>query len=374
MQYSDRYAELFTTPEHFEIIGRHQFWGPNGWLLFVSCNAGVNFAADVHKQYVSMLNEHNSFSSQPPIMGTADEPITAIFEDSETCPRLPAHVAGSDAFVFQCSHEKENDFSVNENIQQLLQVVRTLNAHRAKNITVVMPYTPYTRQDKPTFMKREATLSKLFADQLKIAGANSLLTYHPHSYSLHGFFEPEMNFYALSGLELFLEIFRDKMGDSEVIAVSTDAGGAKFTVHFAEAMKINYAITNKFRRGKDNANLLGIIGDIDNKKSAIITDDETVTGKSILNATRQLYKNYGVENIYIAVSHMKMPDRFIPELIDAHANFGLRQLHFTDTVGFSPKIANLDFVKCHPVARRFAATINQMHYNRSISKLFRDKK
>ncbi len=47
------------------------------------------------------------------------------------------------------------------------------------------------------------------------------------------------------------EIFTDMQGIDNVVAVSTDAGGAKFTVHFSDAMDIPYAIANKFRPGKD---------------------------------------------------------------------------------------------------------------------------
>jgi ribose-phosphate pyrophosphokinase len=206
-----------------------------------------------------------------------------------------------------------------------------------------------------------------------VAGADILLGYHPHAYSLHGFYEPEMTFVALSGLALFVEMFEDKVGRDDVVAVSTDAGGAKFTVHFANAMDITYAIANKFRTGKDTANLLGVIGDLEGKKTAIIVDDETVTGTSLLNATRQLHENYGMNDIYIAISHMKLKKHYIPKLIDAHKNCGLRELHITNSIPQIPEIYDLDFVYTHSIARRFAATINRMHYNQSVSELHEEK-
>ena len=364
--------EQFITPEGFDRqIKKRPLSGPNGWISFVACNSGVDFAYSVKKEYEMMLRESESNLEEIPILGSKEEPITAVFADTETCPRLNQHVAGSDAYVFQSVHEYISSNTVNENIQQLLQVVRTLRAHRARTITVVTPYSPYSRQDKPSFLAREATLSSLFADQLKVAGANVHLTYHPHALSLYGFYEPDMMLVALSGLDLFVDMFSSFKGLSDVVAVSTDAGGAKSTVHFSEVMDIPYAIANKFRPGKDRANLLGIIGDLKNKRVAIITDDETVTGSSIMNATRWLYTNYGVQEIYAGISHMKIKEEYIPSIVELHEKFGLKELHTTDSIPQIPSIMSLDFVKVHPLACRFAATINRLHYNQSVSELYR---
>jgi ribose-phosphate pyrophosphokinase len=373
MATSDRYSSVFITPEQYEVIGKKEIMGPNGWLLFVACNAGINFANKVKFEYEKMFAENSNAPYEIPMIGSKEKPITAVFSDTETCPRLPTGVSGANAFVIQCVHETVTGNTVNENIQQLIQVIRTLRAHRATTITVVTPYSPYSRQDKPTFMQRESVLAGLFADQLKTAGANIHLTYHPHTYALHGYYEPAMTFVALSGLALFVEILEDKMKRDDTVVVSTDAGGAKFAVHYANAMDLTYAIANKFRTGKDKANLLGIIGDLENKKSAIIIDDETVTGTSVLNAARQLHDRYNIQDICICLSHMKMHKEHVPRLVEAHNNWGVKEIHVTDTVPQIPEILSLGFVKVHSIARRFASAINRMHYNQSISTIFREK-
>ncbi|MBN1578943.1 MAG: ribose-phosphate pyrophosphokinase [Chitinispirillaceae bacterium] len=370
MEFKNRALKQFITPESFLHIRKQDLSGPNGWLLFVACNSGIDLAMSVKKEYESMLAENGSELVEIPLLGSYNEPITRVFSDTETCPRLTEHVAGSNAYIFQCAHERITHNTVNENIQQLLQVVRTLRAHRARTITVVTPYAPYSRQDKPSFLAREATLASLFVDQLKIAGAQTHLTYHPHALSLYGFYEPEMMLVALNGLGLFTEIFESFRGLEEVVAVSTDAGGAKNTVHFSEVMNIPYAIANKFRPGKDRTNLLGIIGDLSGKKIAIISDDETVTGSSIANATRWLFSNFGVKEIHIAISHLKLREEYLPTIVELHEKFGLAALHTTDSVPQVPAIKNLDFIKVHPLARRFASTINKLHYNQSVSDLF----
>lgn len=368
MNSRNNFSKLFLTPEKFEKAKKRELSGPNGWLLFVACNSGIDLAQSVKKEYEAMLLENESELREIPLIGAKNNLITRVFDDTETCPRLQQNVAGSNAYVFQCIHENVSGNTVNENIQQLLQVIRTLRSHRAKSITVVTPYAPYSRQDKPTFMQRETTLASLFVDQLKVSGADIHLVYHPHTLSLYGFYEPEMMLIALSGLDLFIEMFEDKKGLKNVIAVSTDAGGAKFTVHFSEAMDIPHAIANKFR--KEKANLLGIIGDLEGKKIAIITDDETVTGSSMINTAKSLHVNYGVEKIYAAISHLKIKKEYLPKLVETHEKFGLAEVHVTDTIPQIPELFEQDFIVMHPLARRFAATISRLHYNQSVRELF----
>jgi len=367
---SRTYSSHFIAPEKFEALRKSEITGPNGWLLFVACNCGIDLAEAVKKEYEDMLKGNKSKLREIPLMGTRNNPITRVFSDTETCPRLPGHVAGSNTYVFQCVQENVSGNTVNENIQQLLQVVRALRAHRAQTITVVLPYSPYSRQEKPTFMKREMASASLFADQLKIAGADIYLTYHPHTLSLYGFCEPEIKFVALSGLDLFVSMFADKKGMKDVAVVSTDAGGVKFTVHYSEAMGVSHAIASKFRKGKDSSNLLGVIGDIENKKTAIIIDDETVTGSSLLNTVETLYERHYVEEIYAAVSHLKVRKKYLPRFIEAHQKHGLKELHVTDTVPQVPELLKLDFVVLHSLAGMFASTINRLHYNQSVSQVF----
>lgn len=362
--------EQFVTFEDSQKIKKTGLSGPNGWLLFIACNSGIDFAHSVKDSYEKFLQENNSEFKSIPIMGTYEEPITLTFSDTETCARLPGHVAGSNAYVFQCAQENISKNTVNENIQQMLQVVVTLCSHGAKTITIVTPYSPYSRQDKPTFMKRESSQAAFFAAQIKASNADIYLTYHPHTLSLYGFYEPDIKFVALSGLDHFISTFKRFKNKKNVIAVSTDAGGAKFNMHFSRALNISYAIANKFRLGKDDSNLFGIIGHLDEKDTAIIIDDETVTGDSIINTIISLHTHYDIKDSYVAVSHMKIKKKYLPRFIEAHQKYGLKELHITDTIPQIPELDNLDFVVKHSVADIFARTINRLHHNRSVTEIF----
>ena len=67
---------------------------------------------------------------------------------------------------------------------------------------------------------------------------------------------------------------------------------------------------------------------------------------------------------------MKMQPAAVAGLVEAHEKYGLAEVHVTDTVPQTQELMDLPFVIVHSLARRFAATINRLHYNRSVSDLF----
>lgn len=302
--------------------------------------------------------------------GSTDRKLTKRAADTETLTRLPSHIAGSNAYVFQSVHELTSGNVVNDNLLQLMQMVRTLKVHGAKNVTAVMPYHAYARQDKPSFMMREATLAKLTADLLIASGVDNVMTYHPHSECLGGFYEPHARFTGLNGLDLFIGIAESFKGLEDVSCISTDAGGAKFALHFARALDVDYAIANKYKSSDRKAEMLGIIGNLEGKRIALIGDDETVTVTSLSNAAKELHGQYGIQEIHFLISHNKVRPEYVHRLQEAHDQFGLRTMHVTDTVPQLPAMLELPFVTVHSLAERFARTINRLHYNQSTSELF----
>jgi ribose-phosphate pyrophosphokinase len=367
----------FISPERFqEEIQKKILSGPNGWISFVACNEGLRLARSVKREYDKLLATSGSKLTSVPLLndrewnGPHDAKLVKRVGDTETIPRLEAHVAGSNVYVFQSVHELRSGNTVNENLFQLGQMIRTLKVQGAKSITAVMPYHPYSRQDKPSFMKREATLAKFVADFMHMSGASSVLTYHPHSEGIRGFYEPSMRFTALNGLDLFIDITNKFCGLSDVACVSTDAGAAKFTIHYARALRVDYAVGNKFRPKQEKTDILGIIGNVEGKRIAILGDDETVSFTSLMNAAAELHDRYKVEEIYMLVSHNKIRPENVGKIVKSREQYGLQELHVTDTVPQQDDVLDLPFVTVHSLGERFARTINRLHYNQSVSGLF----
>ncbi|MFT4303689.1 MAG: ribose-phosphate diphosphokinase [Candidatus Woesearchaeota archaeon] len=365
------YNNDFLSQEDYTAIRKSQIQGPNGWLLFIACNSGIDLATKVKKEYEEHLKRKKSDFKEIPLL-IKDENgqfITSKFNDGETRPRLPAHVAGANAYVFSNLSSLNTNSDVNDNIHQLLQMMWTLKGQRTHNITAVTPYLPYSRQDKPSFGKREASLSNHLAKIMIASGMNNLITYHLHTEAIKGFYEPH-GIVALSGLDLFWDIFKEMKGDKKTVCVSTDAGGAKYNIAYATKLSLDYAIMNKFRPRDQHADVLGIVGSLNGKTTAIITDDETVSAKSAVNAIEVLNQKYGIEQTYLAISHNKIGSEGKDRLINAYKHHGLKEFHVTDSIPQTEEVTSLPFIKVHPLANILACTINRMHYNQSISKIF----
>ncbi|MDD5091018.1 MAG: ribose-phosphate diphosphokinase, partial [Candidatus Wallbacteria bacterium] len=240
----------------------------------------------------------------------------------------------------------------------------------AGRVSVVMPYMAYSRAERTSYLKREAAQSELFGKLLLSSGVESIITYHLHNDAIKAFFQPN-RVVALSGMDFFIELFSRFTGDIKSIVVSTDAGGAKQTYILAQQLNLDYAVSSKYRStGKEVTENLGIIGNLDGKKTALISDDETVSFGSFLNAIKNLRENYGVEEIYAAVSHYKLTPAHVNKLHEAR-KYGLRELYITDTVPQDEEMLKFDFVIKKSLDKLLAMVINRMHYDQSVSMLAR---
>ena len=77
----------------------------------------------------------------------------------------------------------------------------------AKRITAVMPWYPYSRQDKKS-SPREPITAKLVAELLQAAGVDRVLTMDLHAGQIQGFFTIPVD--HMTALTLFVQHFRDR--------------------------------------------------------------------------------------------------------------------------------------------------------------------
>ena len=76
----------------------------------------------------------------------------------------------------------------------------------AKRITAVIPWFPYSRQDRKA-KPREPISARLVADMLQLAGADRVLTMDLHAGQIQGFFTIPVD--HMTALPLFAQHFRD---------------------------------------------------------------------------------------------------------------------------------------------------------------------
>ena len=92
------------------------------------------------------------------------------FPNGETYCRFHDSIRGADAFLVQTGCDP-----VDRNLMELLLMIQAAKLASAKRITAVIPWFPYSRQDRKA-KPREPISARLVADMLQLAGADRVLT------------------------------------------------------------------------------------------------------------------------------------------------------------------------------------------------------
>ena len=271
---------------------------------------------------------------------TLGEVELKTFANGESYVRYQESIRGADVFIIQSGNQPVNDHLV-----ELLIMIQAAKLASAKRITAVIPWFPYSRQDKKS-APREPITAKLVADAGQIQGFFSIPVDH------------------MTALPLFAQYYRDKgiFGD-KVVAVSPDAGRVKMARRFGQMLEGDLAIMNKARPEHDRAEVTEVIGDVQGKV-AILSDDMILTGGTLIAGATAL-REAGAIEVYACATH----GLFSGNAFDKIANSDLSLVTVTDTVAIDPvnRPATVDVL---PVSRLLAETIMNVFGDESVSAIF----
>jgi ribose-phosphate pyrophosphokinase len=216
------------------------------------------------------------------------------FANGETYCRFEESIRGADLFLVQTGCDP-----VDRNVMELLIMIQAAKLASAKRITVVVPWFPYSRQDKKS-APREPITSKLLAGFLEAAGADRVLTMDLHAGQIQGFFSIPVD--HMTALPLFAQHFRDQglIGEG-IVSVAPDAGRAKMGVKFAEMIEADFAIMHKTRPAHDQAAVTEVTGRV-RDKIAVVGDDVIMTGGTLISGARAL-REAGAAAVYLFATH-----------------------------------------------------------------------
>ena len=278
------------------------------------------------------------------------------FADGETYCRYCESIRGADVFIVQTGCEP-----VDRNLMELLLMIQAAKLASAKRITAVIPWFPYSRQDRKA-KPREPISSRLVADMLQLAGADRILTMDLHAGQIQGFFTIPVD--HMTALPLFGRHFRDLGLEGEgVVSVAPDAGRAKHAVRFAEMIGAGFAIMHKTRPGRDSAEVSEITGRVAGK-TVIVGDDVITTGGTLL-ANVEALRDHGVEDVFLFATH----GLFVGDALERFARADLRGIVVTDTVPIDP-VSRPDSITVLPVSGLLAETIMNVFEDDSVSAIF----
>ena len=278
------------------------------------------------------------------------------FGNGETYCRYDESIRGADVFIVQTGCQP-----VDQNLMELLLMIQAAKLASAKRITAVIPWFPYSRQDRKA-KPREPISARLVADMLQLAGADRVLTMDLHAGQIQGFFTIPVD--HMTALPLFARHFRDLglTGDG-VVSVAPDAGRAKHAVRFAEMIDADFAIMHKTRPEHDVAEVTEVTGRV-RDKIAIIGDDMTTTGGTLI-AGAQALKEHGANDVWVFVTHALLSAEGLRRLDEAD----FAGIVVTDTVPIDP-LAKPDNMTILTVAPLLAETIMNVFADDSVSAIF----
>ncbi|MDR3212602.1 MAG: ribose-phosphate pyrophosphokinase [Azoarcus sp.] len=249
---------------------------------------------------------------------------------------------------------------VSDHIMELLITLDALRSASAQRITAVIPYYSYARSDKKD-KPRISITGRLMADMLVTAGANRVLTMDLHADQVHGFFSVPVD--HLTSIPIITEHFRQHYDLSNMVAVATDAGGAKRVGRFSERLGIPMAIIDK-RRISDTLVKQGqVVGEVSGR-DAVIFEDEISTGGTLVSTIDTL-RAAGARSIHAGAAHGVLCGPAIERLRDAPID----SIVVTNTVHVAPE-KRLDKLTVLTTAPLLAAAIERIHSGASVGALF----
>jgi ribose-phosphate pyrophosphokinase len=243
---------------------------------------------------------------------------------------------------------------------ELMIAIDAMRSASARRITAVIPYYSYARSDKKDAPRISIT-GRLIADLLQTAGANRVLTMDLHADQVHGFFNIPVD--HLTAIPTIASHFRQHFDCSNMVAVATDAGGAKRAGKFSTQLNIPMAIIDKRRISDTKVKQGHVVGDVAGK-DAVIFEDEISTGGTLMSTVKTL-QEAGVASVHAGAVHPVLCGPAIERLSSSELN----SLVVTNTVDL-PASKLIDKMTVISVAPLLAEAIKRIHTGESVGELF----
>lgn len=182
----------------------------------------------------------------------------------------------------------------NEGIIAAIITMQALKSEGAKEITLVIPYFGYGRQDRK-FLEGEAVSAEAVAKIVSVY-ADSVILVDPHKDYIKDFFDVETK--VLHAYETLGEMLYPLDID---VALAPDVGALDRAKNVAKILGVDWDYLEKKRISGEEVEIKPKELDVEGKNVAIV-DDIISTGGTIIEATKAL-KSQGAKNVYAACVH-----------------------------------------------------------------------
>ncbi len=279
------------------------------------------------------------------------------FSDGEIYVEINENIRGNSIFIIQSVSSPAND-----NLMELLLSIDALKRSSAKNITAVIPYFGYARQDRKV-VPRTSISAKLVSNLITQAGADRVVTVDLHAGQIQGFFDiPVDNLFATP---IFARHVKKKIKSKKIICIAPDVGGTERARALGKLLNVGLAIVDKRRPKPGQSQVMNIIGDVKDK-TCVIVDDIIDSGGTIVNAAKAL-KERGAKEVYVYITHGVLSGDAVKKI----KNSVIKNLVITDTIDNNEKTKNVKNIEVLPISGLMGEAIKRISNSTSVSDLFK---
>ncbi len=219
------------------------------------------------------------------------------FPDKEVRVRVLEKVLDKHTIVVQSTGVHPNHYYM-----QLFFILDALKRSGGSEVTLVIPYLGYQRQDH-IFRSGEAVSLEVIVNLIKAMKVDRVISFDLHAPRISEFFvNKRIKMDHLSALPVFAKEI-EKMDLKNVVLVSPDMGGIRRIKILAGLLGEQVpCISIEKNRDLDTGEIESnkINGEV--KKIAVIVDDMVSTGNTLIAAADLLQKN-GAEEVYVFATH-----------------------------------------------------------------------
>jgi ribose-phosphate pyrophosphokinase len=272
------------------------------------------------------------------------------FSDGELFVKFNESIRGQIVFLISKIHMPY------ENFFELLMTVDAARRSSAKEVILVIPYLPHSRQERRDG-QRTAISSRMVADMIQLMGADRLITLDLHTNAIEGFYKVPVD--PLSSMKLFLSHIQ-QLQIQNLCLCSPDFGGIKRMKQYKKNLNADMVVINKERLKANTVASMEIIGDVKNK-NIIIIDDLVDTAGTLCKAA-DLLMEHGALSVKAYCTHGILSGSALENL----SNSKIEKLFIADTVIDKMDHPKIEIVSCAPV---LATAIENIISNKSLSQL-----
>lgn len=230
--------------------------------------------------------------------GTFDDGIVEVkhFPDGERYQRITCDVNGHRVVLVGGTTSDSDTL-------ELYDLAYALQKYGASSLVIVIPYFGYSTMERAAHTGEVVTAktrAHLLSSIPRTGSSLKVMLVDLHSEGIPHYFEAGIRPIHLYCKPLIVEAAR-KLGGSNFVLASTDAGRAKWVESLANDLGVDAAFVIKRRVSGSETVVTSINADVTNKR-VVLYDDMIRSGSSLIGAARA-YTNAGARDIVAIATH-----------------------------------------------------------------------